>query len=605
MNKNSTKRIRDILFFSFFLMFHLSGAQDLNRREIDELNREAFEKMQFRNTVDDAYSLAKTAYYASSKHDFQKHVSMIPMAKYYIAKLKFDTAEQILIRSKEFLLKNNHEYIAAYAHTYLGIVYSRMENIALAIYNYKEAERLINQSDHYLMNHIYGGLGSTYERKGDYTKSLDYYNKKLVISQSARERIQALNGISWSYSYLKNFKKSIDFAKESLSMVNDSNLSLILKVDVYDALGHAYSTSGNLDSAIYYYDLLIETTPKEQQHHLSAFAAKKGTLYYQLGEFEKAIDNLSRALSMKSQSQFSVNQGSDYFYLSKSHAALGEINEALTNAHMSLKFARKKSNINEISNTSKLISDLLYSNGSLDSSIYYLRSSLAYRDSVFNNEKQKRFADLRVEIETLEKQKEIELLKKKQELDNAKRVYLLIIIIAMAGLSIAIILILKNQHKNKHRKQKIKQLELRQKIEKKEVELQQQTLHMINLNNSISEVEEKLQTVKQKEVVSSQDVQKVLSNITLSKSMDKEWQQLESYFCNIHPEFNSNLLSNSGKITHQERRLAVLIKLDLTNREISNLLNIEPRSVSMNKYRLKKKLGLSDSEDLTLFIQKK
>jgi DNA-binding NarL/FixJ family response regulator len=48
--------------------------------------------------------------------------------------------------------------------------------------------------------------------------------------------------------------------------------------------------------------------------------------------------------------------------------------------------------------------------------------------------------------------------------------------------------------------------------------------------------------------------------------------------------------------------MCALIKMGHENREIATLLNIEVASVKMAKYRLKKKLMVDESDDLTTYF---
>lgn len=149
------------------------------------------------------------------------------------------------------------------------------------------------------------------------------------------------------------------------------------------------------------------------------------------------------------------------------------------------------------------------------------------------------------------------------------------------------------------------ELEVRHEMEIKEVELQQQALHMVNLKNNLSDLENDLKSVRYKQNLDSKDIQKILSGITVNKSVENEWDKFEQYFNKVHPDFANTLISNFEKLSLRERRLAALIKMDLGSREMAALFNVEHRSIIMYRFRLKKKLGLGDDDDLTRFIQTK
>lgn len=70
----------------------------------------------------------------------------------------------------------------------------------------------------------------------------------------------------------------------------------------------------------------------------------------------------------------------------------------------------------------------------------------------------------------------------------------------------------------------------------------------------------------------------------------------------MHKDFMGRLAQNYPDLSSNEIRLAVLIRLGISSKEIATLLNISPKSVEINRYRLRKKLGLDRKASLTQFI---
>ena len=122
---------------------------------------------------------------------------------------------------------------------------------------------------------------------------------------------------------------------------------------------------------------------------------------------------------------------------------------------------------------------------------------------------------------------------------------------------------------------------------------------MIYINNGLTEVEESLKKIKP---ASSSEIQQVLSSIHINRSLEKEWDNFNSYFSDIHSGFFEKLDNEFPQLTIAEKRLAGLIRMNLTNREIAGILNIEDASVKTAKYRLKKKIGLTDEQNLNTFL---
>jgi len=230
----------------------------------------------------------------------------------------------------------------------------------------------------------------------------------------------------------------------------------------------------------------------------------------------------------------------------------------------------------------------------LDSALHYYKLYHTFKDSLLFKESQSKFTELYAEIKTLDMQKEIEVSRKEIEIDEANKAQLItsIVGIIVFFLGITIFLACRN-----------KQLKLESEIEEGQSALQQQTLHMMNLNNSIQEIESGLKSMKRQEVVLGKDVQSLLNSIFVNRSFEREWEQLGTHFSKIHPNFNSQLLRRHDNLTQKERRLLALVKLDLNTREIAGILSIEQRSVVMSRYRLKQKLGLQEKEDLDAYVQ--
>ncbi|MDN5217248.1 hypothetical protein QQ020_34565 [Fulvivirgaceae bacterium BMA12] len=79
---------------------------------------------------------------------------------------------------------------------------------------------------------------------------------------------------------------------------------------------------------------------------------------------------------------------------------------------------------------------------------------------------------------------------------------------------------------------------------------------------------------------------------------DKEWKEFKVLFETVYPGFFCNLRARYADLSTSEIRLAGLIKLNLTSKEISNMLGISHESVNKSRYRLRKKLNLSKEENL-------
>lgn len=86
-------------------------------------------------------------------------------------------------------------------------------------------------------------------------------------------------------------------------------------------------------------------------------------------------------------------------------------------------------------------------------------------------------------------------------------------------------------------------------------------------------------------------------------SVDTNTQEFFERLDKLSHTFYSKLTKQFPKLSKNEIRLCSLIRLKIENRSIATLQNITLASLNTSRYRLRKKLNLSENTDLDLFIQ--
>ena len=85
---------------------------------------------------------------------------------------------------------------------------------------------------------------------------------------------------------------------------------------------------------------------------------------------------------------------------------------------------------------------------------------------------------------------------------------------------------------------------------------------------------------------------------------EEDWDGFKVPFEQVHPQFFDKLQTHVPDLTPHEQKLCAYTRINLSNKEIARLLNINTSSVEMSRYRLKKKLSLEATNSLTDFIQR-
>ena len=154
---------------------------------------------------------------------------------------------------------------------------------------------------------------------------------------------------------------------------------------------------------------------------------------------------------------------------------------------------------------------------------------------------------------------------------------------------------------------KAKAAELEVKTEKQKTELSFQLLKTSSRLELLQSFKERL--IKESEKKGrSEEVLKFLKGMTreLNRELQSEnyWDHFERNYRELHEDFSAKLKEDYPSLTKGEIRLSYLLRQQMSNKEVANVLNVSPAAVEKAKYRLKKKLGLEKGDSLDEFIGK-
>lgn len=88
---------------------------------------------------------------------------------------------------------------------------------------------------------------------------------------------------------------------------------------------------------------------------------------------------------------------------------------------------------------------------------------------------------------------------------------------------------------------------------------------------------------------------KDICNDVSSIKDEKQWKEISQYIPELNTGFYHALIKDFPNLTINERRLCLLLNMNLTTKEISDITRQSPKSINMARTRLRNKLGLTDS----------
>jgi hypothetical protein len=115
-------------------------------------------------------------------------------------------------------------------------------------------------------------------------------------------------------------------------------------------------------------------------------------------------------------------------------------------------------------------------------------------------------------------------------------------------------------------------------------------------------IEREISNLELRNQVLETDLNKSLEGLLKSDFNSTEVISFYSDFEKVYPNFNHSISKIIPNITAYEIKLCALIRMNLTAKEISRIMNITPASVNKARYRLRKKIGLDFKKDLDLFL---
>lgn len=94
------------------------------------------------------------------------------------------------------------------------------------------------------------------------------------------------------------------------------------------------------------------------------------------------------------------------------------------------------------------------------------------------------------------------------------------------------------------------------------------------------------------------EIKNIIKRLSDDENVDQEWDQFSKYFDKVHSDFVSALKQQHPSLTPSESKLCIYLRMNLSTKEIAQLLNISVRGVEISRYRLRKKLQLSKEQNL-------
>ena len=469
---------------------------------------------------------------------------------------------------------------------------------------------------------LQSALGRSLTLEGEYTEAFPLQLQSLETFKQLKNNrliVKTLHELGNICRFINLLSLAEYYYSEAIAYITPKSFEYCAtKTDIYTL---RFITNQNDHTMVDSLFVLLKIAKKENYKELLPFLYFSiGACYYETDP-DKALFFFTKRLSMnidnpKSTSALYGNLG--YYYLSKK-----DYKKALSYFRYAQEIMEA---INDFHNLPTLYNDLAFifeQQNRYDSTLYYIKKSqeliLKTHSHLVAIETHQKYINTFLEVQ----KNELTIAEQTIKLKNKQFTIIVIISVSIVLVILLLLFIVRQQKLRKtsenreltaklEHEKRVQQYEKRQrKLEKEQQEalLDAKTREIatysllvsnknfllkqiMNLNSQISDNKDNVGKMAAK----IDDI--IQSNLNI----DEEWETFKMHFDKVHPHFFEKLKQYCSDLTEENLKMCAYFKMKMTTKQVAQLFHVYPRSIVISRYRLKKKLHLSEDEDLETFI---
>jgi tetratricopeptide (TPR) repeat protein/DNA-binding CsgD family transcriptional regulator len=479
-------------------------------------------------------------------------------------------------------------------------------------------------------------MGLIYEAKSDYIKSAEYYYRALFLYEKTQNQLglaNIYNNLGVIFDALKN---------RTLSIVNYQRaLNLFVKINNEDGaantlnnLATIYAEKKDFNNAIQLINRSIRLFKKNNRKSEVATAYFNAATFYDgWGNIEisrqmldssfsyySAINNLHGIANVIDMEADFLNRG-------------GNKEAAIAKLKTSLSYREEVGNLSALASTLNKIAEISEEKGNIENALYYYKRYFNLRDSIVNDKVSEQIFELNAKYESEKKDKVISLLQKETEIKSTQNNFLIFLALALCAILLLLFYFLRtrlelyrrqkeianekersaklefekqNTEKKLLEKEIIAQKELyefqQQQLDQSKRELAASTMQILNKNKTLSELNELIDTLNENIVGDKSEITQIQRKLRSTIKLDDDWEQFKLHFEKVNVKFFDNLKAKHPDLTAGDLKVCAYIKINLSNKEIAQMLNISQEGINKRLYRIRKKMQFPNNTKLSDYL---
>lgn len=441
-------------------------------------------------------------------------------------------------------------------------------------------------------------------RRGEYLASYILGSKQAAYFDEIGDRIHwayCMGNISNIFADLSEFEEAIGYAEKAGTVFEEYGMKgkmLLLRLNI--AL--IYNKSGKKEKSCHILKPVVEHFPRE--------ANQKIRILY-LMSYCNHLEDLKEAESYVEQTYQAALNYPDPYYIqiaTLNKASLfrlkGEPDSARVYLHEVQHYLEKELNPVVRERTYDLTSQLFAEQNRYDSAYYYRVLQQRYQDSLQGR-------NVLLDVHRIKVKKDINNYRLQLEQSRlkaqAQRRFVIAILIAFVVILMLCGIIFRLLFKRviiEKRLRDVESKEYNERIRNEQLiidsqnrELSSNTIMLTKKNLVLKDLLEQVTELENEGKLDLKTGKSLRSSIEVTLREDDEWEYFKMHFEQVHPDFFCKLKDAFPDLTDNELRLCAYARLNLSIKQIAQMLSVQPKTIVQARYRMRKKINL-DSEEL-------
>ncbi len=521
-----------------------------------------------------------------------------------------------------YAIESNNPIYAANARYIQGVAYYYDGNYAKSLHYYHESLAMydsLKRASHSAI--ALNSIGAIHTLQGQLSHAVDFYLRSLKIAEDLKDTnsiINAMRNIGGIYRRQANYRQAIYYMEQCIEISEKSN-NISGLGSVYLTLGLIEIEKKSYKSAEDYLSKGLQIFEELDDKESQAFVLRNlATVMQKTGRYEEALEAADRSTVLFEEISMPRGVLDNLIAIAQFYQERQFYDEGIEYASEGLRLAREMGLVVEIRDASSVLylcyDSLGNSSMALDMHELFKAMDDSLRRIEVQNETTRRELTYTYEkkaltdsIKAVEREKVMKAELAETKARSSKKQQLIIFLVMTILLLGVLAWILVSRQRLKVRTAsaesnlKTEQLKRAEDKEKKlisDIELKDRELTTFALANA--EKMELLERIKGKldhhsESNNIAELKLLLKDHAMSAN---EWESFKARFETVHPNFTKSLMELCPDLTANDVKICILLRLNMTSKQIAFFAGISSKSVDQSRYRIRKKMDLTTSKKL-------